>query len=168
MNASIAAVVEYLDRFHPEAAAVARERYGCLTPWAAPSGYLYGRAALTVNARTRKCECSVLLALRDLLNKQLEYEGLDRGQLPRCGAERAGSCFVGAIAALSVAVKILTHLQASGGNPVHHRSIPRRTGRSKTVAVERGPSCGRSCPIRAGRHFSAKSRTPARNRHPAS
>ena len=33
MSGSIAAVLEYLDKVDPEAAAVARERYGCLTPW---------------------------------------------------------------------------------------------------------------------------------------
>jgi erythromycin esterase-like protein len=33
MGGSIAAVLQYLDRVDPQAAAVARERYGCLTPW---------------------------------------------------------------------------------------------------------------------------------------
>jgi len=33
MSASIGAVLDYLDRVDPEAAKVARERYGCLTPW---------------------------------------------------------------------------------------------------------------------------------------
>ena len=33
MSGSIAAVLDYLDKIDPEAAAVARERYGCLTPW---------------------------------------------------------------------------------------------------------------------------------------
>src|SRR5690606_38670250 len=32
MSGSIAAVLAYLDKVDPEAAAVARERYGCLTP----------------------------------------------------------------------------------------------------------------------------------------
>ena len=75
MSASIAAVVEYLDRFDPEAAAVARERYGCLTPWQRDPA-TYGRAALTTGYA--KCERPVLLALRDLLEKQLEYEARDR------------------------------------------------------------------------------------------
>jgi protein-L-isoaspartate(D-aspartate) O-methyltransferase len=75
MNASIAAVIEYLDRFDPEAAAVARERYGCLTPWQRDPA-TYGRAALTTGYA--KCERPVLLALRDLLDKQLEYEAQDR------------------------------------------------------------------------------------------
>ncbi|HMA25548.1 MAG TPA: erythromycin esterase family protein, partial [Gemmatimonadaceae bacterium] len=33
LNASIHAVIAYLDRVDPEAAGVARRRYGCLTPW---------------------------------------------------------------------------------------------------------------------------------------
>ena len=75
MNASIAAVIEYLDRFDPKAAAVARERYGCLTPWQRDPA-TYGRAALTTGYA--KCERPVLLALRDLLDKQLQYEAQDR------------------------------------------------------------------------------------------
>jgi protein-L-isoaspartate(D-aspartate) O-methyltransferase len=75
MNASIAAVIEYLDRFDREAAAVARERYGCLTPWQRDPA-TYGRAALSTGYA--KCEQSVLLTLRDLLDKQLEYEARDR------------------------------------------------------------------------------------------
>ena len=75
MNASIAAVIEYLDRFDPKAAAVARERYGCLTPWQRDPA-TYGRVALTTGYA--KCERPVLLALRDLLDKQLQYEAQDR------------------------------------------------------------------------------------------
>jgi protein-L-isoaspartate(D-aspartate) O-methyltransferase len=75
MNASIATVIEYLDRFDPKAAAVARERYGCLTPWQRDPA-TYGRAALT--SGYAKCEQPVLLTLRDLLDKQLQYEALDR------------------------------------------------------------------------------------------
>ena len=75
MNASIAAVIEYLDRFDPKAAAVARKRYGCLTPWQRDPA-TYGHAALTTGYA--KCERPVLLALRDLLDKQLQYEAQDR------------------------------------------------------------------------------------------
>ncbi len=75
MNASIAAVIEYLNRFDPEAVAVARARYGCLTPWQRDPA-TYGRSALTTGYA--KCERPVLLALRDLLDKQLEYEARDR------------------------------------------------------------------------------------------
>jgi len=50
-SSSIAAVLEYLDKVDPEAAAIARERYGCLTPWQwEPS--TYGRAVLTAGYRT--------------------------------------------------------------------------------------------------------------------
>jgi protein-L-isoaspartate(D-aspartate) O-methyltransferase len=78
MNASIAAVIEYLDRVDPEAAAVARQRYGCLTPWQRDPA-TYGRAVLTTGYA--KCERPVLLVLRDLLNKQLQYEAQDRDRL---------------------------------------------------------------------------------------
>ena len=50
MNASIAAVLEYLDRVDPEAAEVARSRYGCLSPWSRELA-AYGRAALSEGLR---------------------------------------------------------------------------------------------------------------------
>src|SRR5438270_848747 len=46
MSASIRAVIEYLDKVDPEAARVARERYGCLTPWQHDPA-TYGRAVLS-------------------------------------------------------------------------------------------------------------------------
>ncbi|TIP84183.1 MAG: protein-L-isoaspartate(D-aspartate) O-methyltransferase, partial [Mesorhizobium sp.] len=50
MSGSIAAVLQYLDRVDPQAAKIARERYGCLTPWQhEPS--TYGRVALTSGYR---------------------------------------------------------------------------------------------------------------------
>jgi protein-L-isoaspartate(D-aspartate) O-methyltransferase len=70
MNGSIAAVLEYLDRVDPEAAAVARERYGCLTPWQQDPA-TYGRAVLT--ERYRKCEQVVVEQCRELLEKRLDY-----------------------------------------------------------------------------------------------
>jgi protein-L-isoaspartate(D-aspartate) O-methyltransferase len=71
LSASIGAVIGYLDKTDPEAARVARERYGCLTPWQRePSAY--GRAMLT--AGYAKCEAGVVAMLRELLNKRLEYE----------------------------------------------------------------------------------------------
>ena len=75
LNTSVAAVIEYLDQIDPKAAAVARERYGCLTPWQRDPA-TYGRAAL--NSGYAKCERPVLLALRDLLDHRLEYEAQDR------------------------------------------------------------------------------------------
>jgi len=74
MSASIAAVLEYLDKIDPNAAAVARERYGCLTPWQREPS-TYGRAMLTDNYR--KCEAAVVAQLRDLLRQGLSYEARD-------------------------------------------------------------------------------------------
>ena len=45
MSGSIEAVLAYLDEHDPEAAAVARERYGCLTPWQAEPADLRPRRA---------------------------------------------------------------------------------------------------------------------------
>lgn len=76
MRGSIAAVLQYLDKVDPDAAAVARERYGCLTPWQKEPS-TYGRAVLT--AGYDKCEQAVIEQCRDLLEKHLEYaqEGRD-------------------------------------------------------------------------------------------
>jgi protein-L-isoaspartate(D-aspartate) O-methyltransferase len=71
MAASIASVLEYLDKVDPGAAAVARERYGCLTPWQREPS-TYGRAVLTKGYR--KCEEAVVAQLRDLLRGGLRYE----------------------------------------------------------------------------------------------
>jgi protein-L-isoaspartate(D-aspartate) O-methyltransferase len=74
MSGSIAAVLEYLDKVDPDAAAGARERYGCLTPWQKEPS-TYGRAVLTRDFR--KCEQAVLEQCRALLEKQLEYARRD-------------------------------------------------------------------------------------------
>jgi erythromycin esterase-like protein len=74
MSGSIAAVLEYLDKVDPEAAAVARERYGCLTPWQKEPS-TYGRAVLT--AGYRKCEQAVIDQCRELLQRRLEYSAED-------------------------------------------------------------------------------------------
>ena len=74
MSGSIAAVLEYLDKVDPEAAAVARERYGCLTPWQKEPS-TYGRAVLT--AGYRKCEQAVIEQCRELLQRRLDYAGQD-------------------------------------------------------------------------------------------
>jgi erythromycin esterase-like protein len=75
MNASIRAVIEYLDRVDPDAARVARERYGCLTPWQRDPA-TYGRAALSTGYAA--CETPVAQTLRDLLRKELDYQAQDR------------------------------------------------------------------------------------------
>ncbi len=74
MSASIAAVLEYLEGTDPAAAQVARERYGCLTPWQKDPA-TYGRAALTVSYRS--CERTVIEQLRALLEQRLAYAARD-------------------------------------------------------------------------------------------
>lgn len=70
MYTSIGAVLEYLDDVDPEAAAVARRRYGCLTPWEHDPA-AYGRAALS--GQYRQCEPGVVAMLDDLLDRRLQY-----------------------------------------------------------------------------------------------
>ncbi|WP_090194580.1 protein-L-isoaspartate(D-aspartate) O-methyltransferase [Erythrobacter sp. HL-111] len=72
MNASIAAVLDYLDEHDPEAAAAARERYGCLTPWQADPA-TYGRAAL--KSGYARCEEPVVEQCREMLGRALEEDG---------------------------------------------------------------------------------------------
>jgi protein-L-isoaspartate(D-aspartate) O-methyltransferase len=71
---SIGAVLRYLDDVDPEAAAVARLRYGCLTPWESDPA-LYGRAALT--RRFAICEKEVVANLVELLRRRLDYAARD-------------------------------------------------------------------------------------------
>lgn len=68
MFTSIECVLQYLDRVDPETAAIARVRYGCLTPWEADPA-TYGRAALT--GRYRTCENDVVRMLQDLSDRRL-------------------------------------------------------------------------------------------------
>jgi len=74
MSGSISAVLEYLDKVDPDAAAVARERYACLTPWQKEPS-TYGRAVLTEGYR--KCEQAVVDQCRELLQRRLEYVAED-------------------------------------------------------------------------------------------
>lgn len=74
LSASMRAVLDYLDQVDPEAAQVARQRYGCLTPWA-NEPRAYGRMALTRGYAA--CEEGVVKTLTDLLAKQLHYIGGD-------------------------------------------------------------------------------------------
>jgi protein-L-isoaspartate(D-aspartate) O-methyltransferase len=67
---SIRAVLGYLDEVDPASARVARERYGCLTPWQRDPA-TYGHAALTGSYPT--CETDVVRALTDLLAKRRVY-----------------------------------------------------------------------------------------------
>ena len=67
---SIRSVLEYLDDVDPKAAHVARQRYGCLTPWQSDPA-TYGQAALTGAYET--CEREVVTMLRDLMQKRRAY-----------------------------------------------------------------------------------------------
>ena len=70
LSGSMRAVIDYLDDVDPEAAAVARERYGCLQPYAKnPQGY--GRMAITRGFA--ECEQPVVQMLREMQQKRMEY-----------------------------------------------------------------------------------------------
>jgi protein-L-isoaspartate(D-aspartate) O-methyltransferase len=71
---SIESVLAYLDNVDPEAAKVARERYGCLTPWQTDPA-TYGHAALT--GTYRSCEGEVVKMLSDLMTKRQTYAEQD-------------------------------------------------------------------------------------------
>ena len=75
MSGSIGSVLEYLDRVDSEAAKIARERYGCLTPWQ-KNPATYGRA--TLNRGYAECEQAVIEQCQAILRKQLQY-GADDG-----------------------------------------------------------------------------------------
>jgi protein-L-isoaspartate(D-aspartate) O-methyltransferase len=77
LNSSIRAVIDYLDRVDPEAAAVARRRYGCLTPWSKEPA-AYGHMALTSGFAL--CEQAVIEILRALLDKHIDYAHRDGEQ----------------------------------------------------------------------------------------
>ena len=77
---SIRSVLNYLDEVDPESAKVARERYGCLTPWQRDPA-TYGHAALTGSYPT--CEADVVRALTDLARKTPCLCRARRRALPR-------------------------------------------------------------------------------------
>lgn len=72
--ASIDAVVRYLDRVDPQAAAVARKRYGCLSPWENEPA-IYGAAAF--GGRHAGCEDEVVAMLTDLMERRVDYMSQD-------------------------------------------------------------------------------------------
>lgn len=74
LHTSIAAVLGYLDEVDPETAAVARHRYGCLTPWQSDPA-AYGFAA--ISERYRSCENDAVAMLQELLDRRLAYLGAD-------------------------------------------------------------------------------------------
>jgi protein-L-isoaspartate(D-aspartate) O-methyltransferase len=71
---SIERVLEYLERVDPQTARLARQRYGCLSPWEDdPAGY----ARATLTAGYRSCEADVVAMLRELLHARSSYGGYD-------------------------------------------------------------------------------------------
>ncbi len=71
---SIERVLEYLERVDPQTARLARQRYGCLSPWEDdPAGY----ARATMTAGYRSCEADVVAMLRELLHARSSYGGYD-------------------------------------------------------------------------------------------
>jgi protein-L-isoaspartate(D-aspartate) O-methyltransferase len=70
LGASIEGVLAYLDKVDPEAARVARQRYGCLAPWRAEPAR-YGHMALSRGFAV--CEQPVTEALIDLMRRRLDY-----------------------------------------------------------------------------------------------
>lgn len=74
MNASIDAVLRYLDDVDPSAAALARERYACLTPWQ-DDPLLYGASG--PSGAFDECEQAVLAMLNDLMLRRMDYLSAD-------------------------------------------------------------------------------------------
>jgi protein-L-isoaspartate(D-aspartate) O-methyltransferase len=71
---SIAAVLAYLDEVDPDAASVARHRYGALTPWQKDPA-AYGQAVLV--GRYGSSENEVVTMLREMLERRVEYARKD-------------------------------------------------------------------------------------------
>ena len=67
---SIQVILDYLESVDPKTAEVARQRYGCLTPWQSDPA-VYGHATLTGQYHT--CEKEVTSMLTDLLRKRGAY-----------------------------------------------------------------------------------------------
>jgi len=71
---SIALVLDYLDRVDPDAARVARARYGTLTPWQKDPA-AYGQAVLA--GRYASSESAVVAMLGEMLERRLDYARRD-------------------------------------------------------------------------------------------
>jgi erythromycin esterase-like protein len=74
LNGSIRAVIDYLDRVDPEAARLARTRYGCIRPYSEDPA-VYGRLALTEGFS--RCEGAVVEMLTDLFAKSRDYGSVE-------------------------------------------------------------------------------------------
>jgi erythromycin esterase-like protein len=125
LSASMRAVIDYLEGVDPAAAKVARERYGCLSPWSEePAGY--GRHAFA--AGYARCEAPVLAMLRDLLARELRYAADDpdafldathNARLVASAEEYYRTMYHGAAASWNLRdthmFETLDHLLAAGG-----------------------------------------------------
>ena len=67
---SAKSIIDYLQDVDPDLARIARQRYGCLSPWEADPA-AYGHAALT--GAYRECEDEVVAVLVDLMKKRQDY-----------------------------------------------------------------------------------------------
>ncbi|GLB44745.1 putative erythromycin esterase [Lyophyllum shimeji] len=77
LDTSIKAVLEYLDRTDPNLAKQARQRYGCLAPYAEnPARY----GAVALGRGFAPCEKAVMDMLQDMLKKRLELIKTDAGE----------------------------------------------------------------------------------------
>jgi protein-L-isoaspartate(D-aspartate) O-methyltransferase len=72
LSGSIRAVIDFLDEADPEAAKLARERYGCLQPWSRDPA-AYGRMALSEGYG--RCEAGAILMLRELMQRRMACLG---------------------------------------------------------------------------------------------
>lgn len=73
LHRSVDEVLTYLDRVDPDAARIARRRYGCMTPFL-EQPQAYGAAALRTG---RNCEDAVVEQLVALLEQRLRYAASD-------------------------------------------------------------------------------------------
>ena len=69
MDGSMRAVIDFLEREDPEAAKIARRRYGCLEPWADHPA-AYGRMAIFEGYA--RCETQVIEMMRDLMKRNFD------------------------------------------------------------------------------------------------
>ncbi len=74
LHRSIASVLRYLSDADPDAATVARRRYGCLDPWEQDPA-AYGAAVLS--GRFRGCENDVVGVLAEMMRRRVEYAARD-------------------------------------------------------------------------------------------
>lgn len=69
LSGSMRAVIDFLEREDPEAAKIAKKRYGCLEPWAEdPQRY----GALSLYEGYARCEQPVIEMMRDLMQRNFD------------------------------------------------------------------------------------------------